>query len=466
MWTLPKPGYRDGAEEQIAVNVGGVRLALRGDMLDRYPESRLAELARSTTRGFDAISSLCDDYEPAKGEFYFDRDPDSFKCIVEVYYFGEVHMKKGICPMCFMKEMEFWRIDSSCLDECCKSNVREKEEELAEIADKVKAILDDLDLDGGPLATRSERIRKFLWRLMEKPESSWVARAIAVASFLFVLTSSLVMCLATLPELQVQDADGHVAEHPTLDAIETACVCWFTLEYGLRFASAPEKTRFVLSFLNMVDLAAIAPFYIVLALTHLGATAAMDLTDVQRAVQALRVMRVARILKLARHSSGLQTLTYALRRSFAELGLLLTYMGVGIFVFSALGYTMEHSHPETLFRSIPHSFWWAIITMTTVGYGDVYPKTALGRCNAALSFLCGVVAIALPVHPIINNFVVYYNKQKVLETAARHKLELMELHGTLGQGTDKHQTLRVSRSDSHIAMLTGERRTVKKRSVS
>ncbi|XP_062850968.1 potassium voltage-gated channel subfamily F member 1 [Trichomycterus rosablanca] len=464
MWTLPKPGYRVRADKQICVNVGGVRLALCSDMLARYPESRLAELARCTTPGFDAIFSLCDDYEPTKGEFYFDRDPDSFRCIVEVYYFGEVHMKKGICPMCFMKEMEFWRIDSSCLDDCCKSLLQEKEEELAEIAVKVKAILDDLDL--GPLANRSERFRKFLWRLMEKPESSWVARGIAVASFLFVLASSLVMCLVTLPELQVQDAEGNVAEHPTLDAIETACICWFTVEYALRFAAAPDKTRFVLAFLNMVDLSAIAPFYLVLTLTHLGATAALDLTDVQRAVQALRVMRVARVLKLARHSSGLQTLTYALRRSFAELGLLLTYMGVGIFVFSALGYTTEHSHPETLFRSIPHSFWWAIITMTTVGYGDVYPKTVLGRCNAALSFLCGVVAIALPVHPIINNFVVYYNKQRVLETAARHELELMELRGTLKPREEKCGVLRESRSDSHIEILASERRIIKKRSIS
>ena len=143
-------------------------------------------------------------------------------------------------------------------------------------------------------------------------------------------------------------------------------------------------------------------------------------------------MRIARVFKLARHSSGLQTLTHALKRSLKELGLLLMYMGVGIFVFSALAYTMEQSHPETLFKSIPQSFWWAVITMTTVGYGDIYPKTTLGKCNAAVSFLCGVIAIALPIHPIINNFVVFYNKQKELETAAVHEVELMELKSGRG----------------------------------
>ncbi|XP_066535878.1 potassium voltage-gated channel subfamily F member 1 [Hoplias malabaricus] len=488
MWRLPKSrsgsfSSQSSAGEQqeqrqqqlqeISVNVGGVRLSLRPDVLNRFPESRLAELANCPSRSFDLISSLCDDYDPCRREFYFDRDPDSFKCIVEVYYFGEVHMKRGICPICFIKEMEFWKIDLGLLDECCKSNLSEKEEELAEIADKVRLLLDDLDgLDGEPDGPK--RWQKLLWRLMEKPESSLAARVVAVVSFLFILLSSVVMCLGTIPDLQVEDSEGNRAEHPTLDAIETACIGWFTVEFGLRLASAPSKVRFALSFMNAVDFLAIMPFYIVLTLTYLG-TAVMELANVQQAVQALRIMRVARIFKLARHSSGLQTLTYALKRSFKELGLLLMYMGVGIFVFSALGYTMEQSHPETLFRSIPQSFWWAIITMTTVGYGDIYPKTTLGRCNAAISFLCGVIAIALPIHPIINNFVIYYNKQKVLETAARHELELMELQSLeLAPGGGPRRldapwegTMRISRSDTHIPLLTGAHATVaKKRSVS
>ena len=173
------------------------------------------------------------------------------------------------------------------------------------------------------------------------------------------------------------------------------------------------------------------PFYVVLTLTSLGTTM-MELVNVQQAVQALRIMRIARIFKLARHSAGLQTLTSALKSSFKELGLLLMYMGVGVFLFSALGYTLEQSHPETMFTSIPQSFWWAVITMTTVGYGDIYPKTTLGRCNAAVSFLCGVIAIALPIHPIINNFVIFYNKQRVLETAAKHEIELMALRSKEG----------------------------------
>ncbi|KAK5857098.1 hypothetical protein PBY51_010364 [Eleginops maclovinus] len=427
MWTVPKPKYRRGSctEGEIAVNIGGVRVELFGDVLNRYPESRLAELLTCSTQDQEVISSLCDDFDPGRKEFYFDRDPDAFKCIIDVYYFDEIHIKPGICPICFIKEMEFWKIDQSVLDECCKSYLSEKEEELTEIANKVKVILEDLEEDR--CITRTQRCQRFLWRLMEKPGSSLPARVIAITSFLSVVVSALVMCIGTIPELQLMDAEDKLVEHPILVGIDTACMLWFTAEYLLRLASSPNKLNFALSFMNVIDFLAIMPFYVVLTLTSLGTASMMELANVQQAVQALRIMRIARIFKLARHSSGLQTLTYALKNSLKELGLLLMYMGVGIFVFSALAYTMEQSHPETLFSSIPQSFWWAIITMTTVGYGDIYPKTTLGRCNAAVSFLCGVIAIALPIHPIINNFVVFYNKQKVLETAAKHEVELMEL---------------------------------------
>uniref|UniRef100_A0A8C6V1U2 Potassium voltage-gated channel modifier subfamily F member 1 n=1 Tax=Neogobius melanostomus TaxID=47308 RepID=A0A8C6V1U2_9GOBI len=419
------PNYRSGVSTngEIAVNIGGVRVVLLGDVINRYPESRLAELLTCSSQNYEGILSLCDDFDKGRKEFYFDRDPDAFKCIIDVYYFDEIHIKNGICPICFIKEMEFWKIDPSVLDECCKSYLSEKEEELNEISSKVRIILEDLEVER--CVTRSQKCQRFLWRLMEKPGSSLAARVIAIASFLAVLVSAVVMCVGTIPELQVTNGDGKLVEHPILEAIETVCMLWFTAEYVLRLASSPKKIHFALSFMNVIDFMAIMPFYVVLSLTYLGTTSMMELANVQQAVQAL--LRIARIFKLARHSAGLQTLTYALKKSLKELGLLLMYMGVGIFVFSALAYTLEQSHPETLFKSIPHSFWWAIITMTTVGYGDIYPKTTLGKCNAAVSFLCGVIAIALPIHPIINNFVIFYNKQKVLEIAAKREVELMEM---------------------------------------
>ncbi|XP_068198049.1 potassium voltage-gated channel subfamily F member 1-like [Antennarius striatus] len=441
MWGIHRSRYADcngseaSEEAEIVVNIGGVRQVLYGDVLNRFPETRLAELVDCSLKSSEETSLLCDDYDPDTGEFYFDRDPDAFKCIIELYFYGEIHVKRGICPMCFMKEMEFWKVDSGFLDECCKSHLKEVEEELAEIAEKVKTIL--VDREGDPSAAGWQRFQVCVWRLMEKPESSLPAHIIAILSFIFILVSSVVMCVGTIPDLQVEDSEGNLTENPTLEVIETVCIGWFTVEYLLRLISSPNKIKFALSFMNIIDFMAIMPFFVVLTLTSFGA-GVMELANVQQAVQALRIMRIARIFKLARHSSGLQTLTSALKSSLKELGLLLMYMGVGVFLFSALGYTMEQNHPDTLFTSIPQSFWWAVITMTTVGYGDVYPKTTLGRCNAAISFLCGVIAIALPIHPIINNFVLFYNKQQVLETAAKHEIELMALRSEDAQRGDAH----------------------------
>ncbi|XP_034756512.1 potassium voltage-gated channel subfamily F member 1-like [Etheostoma cragini] len=473
MWGIQRTRYADcngseaSEETEVVVNIGGVKQVLFGDVLNRYPDTRLAELVDCSLKTSEEISLLCDDYDPDTGEFYFDRDPEAFKCIIELYCYGEIHMKRGICPICFMKEMEFWKIDSDFLDECCKCHLQEVEDELAEIAEKVKTIL--VDRDGDPSAAGWQRLQMCLWRLMEKPESSLPAHVIAIVSFIFILVSSVVMCVGTIPDLQVEDSEGNLTENPTLEIIETVCIGWFTIEYILRLISSPNKTKFVLGFMNIIDFMAIMPFFVVLILTSFG-TGVMELANVQQAVQALRIMRIARIFKLARHSSGLQTLTSALKSSFKELGLLLMYMGVGVFLFSALGYTMEQNHPETLFTSIPQSFWWAVITMTTVGYGDVYPKTTLGRCNAAISFLCGVIAIALPIHPIINNFVLFYNKQQVLETAAKHEIELMALRSGDGEqeaspGAHKHvcgagvwdTAMRSCHSDTFIPLLKDPR---------
>ena len=103
--------YCNGSEAsekaEIIVNIGGVKQVLYGDVLNRFPETRLAELVKCSIGSTEDFFSFCDDYDPGKGEFYFDRDPDAFKCIIELYYYGEIHMKRGICPICFMKAMKF-----------------------------------------------------------------------------------------------------------------------------------------------------------------------------------------------------------------------------------------------------------------------------------------------------------------------------------------------------------------------
>ncbi|KAK3086987.1 hypothetical protein FSP39_000068 [Pinctada imbricata] len=131
------------------------------------------------------------------------------------------------------------------------------------------------------------------------------------------------------------------------------------------------------------------------------------------------IIRIMRLCKLTRHSSGLKILMHTFKASAKELFLLIFFLVLGIVVFAALIYYAEkiEYNPHNDFESIPLGLWWAIVTMTTVGYGDMAPKTYLGKFVGTLCALMGVLTIALPVPVIVSNFAMFYS-----HTQARSKL--------------------------------------------
>jgi len=259
------------------------------------------------------------------------------------------------------------------------------------------------------------------------------ARLIALLSVVVILLSIVIFCLETLPQFRhyharnmsypnTNTSDTLVAEMfveddiPRQDdpffVIETVCIIWFTSELVVRFAACPDHFAFFRNIMNVIDLLAIVPYFIALGtfLADEGQSnnQAMSFT----VLRVIRLVRVFRIFKLSRHSKGLQVLGQTIHASMRELGLLIFFLFICVILFSSAVYFAEAGQErQSHFDSIPHAFWWAVVTMTTVGYGDMHPTSEWGKLIGSMCAIAGVLTIALPVPVIVSNFNYFYHRE-------------------------------------------------------
>lgn len=216
--------------------------------------------------------------------------------------------------------------------------------------------------------------------------------------------------------------------------VETVCICWFSFELIMRFTCSPSKTQFFKDVMNIIDFSAILPYFVTLG-TELAKDNDNSPATSLAIIRVIRLVRVFRIFKLSRHSKGLQILGQTLRASMRELGLLIFFLFIGVILFSSAIYFAEVDHHNTDFISIPHAFWWAVVTMTTVGYGDMSPETIWGKLVGSMCAIAGVLTISLPVPVIVSNFSYFYHR----ETECEDRTEYTHVATSLWEGDEPEE---------------------------
>lgn len=373
--------------DRVVVNVSGLKFETLAETLEQYPDSLLGDSQKRAEY-----------YDEARNEYFFDRNRPAFDAILFYYQSGGKLLRPPNVPMdVFADEIRFYQLG----------------EEILQRVEREEGYIEEED----PILPDGKWQRK-IWELFEFPDTSMAARVVAVISVCIITVSIVTFCIETLPQFRnekfnctLNNTTGK-KECETREiqndkampwfAIESACIVWFTFEYVMRFISSPQKLIFVRSFLNLIDVIAIIPYYITLP---------MESSNVSSlgVLRVIRLVRVFRIFKLSRHSRGLQILGHTLRASLRELGLLIFFLLIGVILFSSAVYYAEGGDKQT-FKSIPDAFWWAVVTMTTVGYGDMKPVTAWGKIVGSLCAISGVLTIALPVPVIVSNFNYFYHR--------------------------------------------------------
>lgn len=200
--------------------------------------------------------------------------------------------------------------------------------------------------------------------------------------------------------------------------LEWVFTIFFTIEYILRLYVVHKPWKYALSFFGIVDLLSILPAY--LSFFFAGTHSLM-------VIRAIRLLRVFRIFKLANYSKDAQHILSALNESRRKIFVFLTFVMLLVVIFGSVMYLIEGSQPNSPFDSIPRSIYWAIVTLTTVGYGDISPSTSFGQFIAAVVMMLGYAVIAVPTGIVSSEMVKENNNSKKKK---KHKKEQPHKHNT------------------------------------
>lgn len=422
-------------QRRVRINVRGFQFETFQATLEQFPDTVLGCPARRK-----------EFYDPESDQYCLDRDPIAFDFILFFYQSnGILARPETISKNAFSEELKFfgiteqdWVDDGKSAKDVHETSTSSENQEL--LAVEIPPHGDDLNC-----TKRAQNLRTKCWLMMEYPRSSLAGKIWGRISMTVILLSVFAFCLETMPELncpkEIMNKTKLVKNQSTLHespgpinngsyqmtigtfvtniqqcssartwfVVETTVVIFFLMEYLVRLFTAPSKCSFALSLFGIVDMAAIAPYFITLAVHGWRTEMNLQVTSFS-VLRIVRLCRVLRVFKLSRYSDGLKIVGKTFSDTWRTLSSLMMCVLMAVVLFSSFLFYFEEK--KEAIGSIVENFYWALITMTTVGYGDIVPSTLLGKLTASACMVFGIVLLLiLPLPVFVTHFCSLYEEQ-------------------------------------------------------
>ena len=373
-WKPPDTTYHQ-TRRRLKFNVSGVIFETYQHTLEQFPE---------TTLGSPLLRG--EYYDPLDNLYVLPCDKFAFDAILFYYQSnGILSRPETVAGHVFREELRFFKIKDArfpCLEEKDEGQSQPCYDE--------------------------DSFKSRTWAFLENPDSSTWAKTMSYFTISLIVTSVAAYVLETLPEFsntadKASSVEGSRSHQNTFwFYIDAVCIVWFTIEYLLRIIFAPSALRFMKSTFGLLDFIAIFPFYAKLVVEDYGGI------DSLVVVRLIRIIKSLRLLKLSRHYAGLQVFGRAVHDCQGKLRALGMCIMITVILFSSFMYCVEGmGDKNSQFRSIPETFWYTVITMVTVGYGDVTPKTIPGKILGSYCALFGIIILYCFPTPIV---ILHFNK--------------------------------------------------------